>query len=61
MKNNKKIGFFDKLFNSQIVCGKRRIWIGIENFGEEHRHDYHWIENKKERAKWIKQHWKIVK
>jgi len=35
------------------------IWIGDPETEENHRYDYRWIKNKKERKKWIKDHWRI--
>ena len=34
-------------------------WKGSPEIEEKHKYDYRWIKNKKEREKWIKEHWEI--
>lgn len=36
-------------------------WKGDPNTEEKHRHDYRWIKNKKERKKWIEEHYELPK
>jgi hypothetical protein len=34
-------------------------WKGNKEIDEQHRHDYRWIKNKKEREDWIRKYWVV--
>ena len=34
-------------------------WKGLKTTKEMHRHDYRWIEDKKERDEWVREHWEV--
>ena len=38
---------------------KLKRWKGNPYEEEKHKYDYRWIEDPKEREKWIRKHWEI--